>query len=57
MNGKLTVYKGEMFANVIQGRGKLTRANGDVYEGEFENAKFNGEGIYRWRNLKLKYKG
>lgn len=46
-----------MFANVIQGRGKLTRSNGDVFDGEFENAMFNGEGVYRWANPKLKYKG
>jgi len=53
----MTVYKGDMFANVIQGRGRLTRANGDWYEGEFENAQFNGEGEYHWRDTRLKYKG
>lgn len=46
-----------MFANVIHGRGVLKRSNGDHYEGEFENALFNGEGIYLWANNKLKYKG
>lgn len=57
-SGKLmTIYKGDMFANVIQGRGKLTRSNGDVFDGEFENAMFNGEGIYKWSNPKLKFKG
>lgn len=53
----MTIYKGDMFANVIQGRGKLTRSNGDVFDGEFENAMFNGEGIYKWSNPKLKFKG
>lgn len=46
-----------MYANVIHGRGLLKRSNGDSYEGEFENAVFNGEGIYQWANNKLKYKG
>ena len=46
-----------MYSNVIHGRGYLKRSNGDSYEGEFENAVFNGEGIYQWANNKLKYKG
>lgn len=50
-------YKGDMYSNVIHGRGYLKRSNGDSYEGEFENAVFNGEGIYQWANNKLKYKG
>jgi hypothetical protein len=57
LGNKLTVYKGDMFANVIQGKGRLQRGNGDVYEGEFENALFNGEGVYLWQNKKIKYKG
>ena len=28
-------YKGDMFANVIQGQGILRKSNGDTYEGEF----------------------
>ena len=51
------VYKGNLFANVIQGMGILHKSNGDCYEGEFSNATFNGEGIYTWVNPKLKYKG
>lgn len=50
-------YKGDMYANVIHGRGYLKRSNGDYYEGEFANALFNGEGVYLWANTKLKYKG
>lgn len=50
-------YKGDMFANVIQGYGVLTKSNGDSYEGEFENALFNGEGTYMWSNPRLKFKG
>lgn len=50
-------YKGDMYANVIHGKGVLKRSNGDYYEGEFENAVFNGEGVYLWANSKLKYKG
>ena len=50
-------YKGDMYSNVIHGRGLLKRSNGDFYDGEFENAVFNGEGVYQWSNSKLKYKG
>ena len=50
-------YKGDMYANVIHGKGALKRSNGDFYEGEFQNALFNGEGVYLWANSKLKYKG
>ena len=46
-------YKGDMYANVIQGYGVLSKSNGDSYEGEFENALFNGEGTYIWANSKL----
>jgi hypothetical protein len=46
-----------MTANVIHGRGTLTKANGDIYIGEFENGLFNGEGEYRWAGSQLKYKG
>ena len=51
------VYKGNFFANVIQGAGTLQKNNGDCYEGEFANAAFNGEGVYTWANPRLKYKG
>ena len=50
-------YKGDMYANVIQGLGYLKKSNGDSYEGEFDNALFNGEGTYNWSNPRLKYKG
>ena len=50
-------YKGDMFANVMHGKGVLKRSNGDYYEGEFENALFNGEGLFLWANHKVKYKG
>ena len=49
------VYKGQMFANVIQGQGELTKSNGDFYTGEFQNGLFSGEGTYLWKNKKLKY--
>ena len=50
-------YKGEMFANVIQGQGVLHKSNGDTFDGEFENAMFSGEGTYQWSNPRLKFKG
>ena len=46
-------YKGDMFANVMHGKGVLKRSNGDYYEGEFENALFNGEGLFLWANHKV----
>ena len=52
-----TVYKGQLTASVIHGRGTLTKANGDTYIGEFENGLFNGEGEYKWAGGNLKYKG
>lgn len=64
-NGKLSwnegeircIYKGQLFANVIQGSGILTKSSGDKYKGEFENGVFHGEGEYQWSDSKLKYKG
>lgn len=32
------------------GKGKLTHADGDVYEGEWEDDKANGKGVYRHKN-------
>ena len=51
------VFKGDFYANVIQGTGTLKKSNGDIYKGFFENAQFNGEGIYIWAGGKTRYKG
>ena len=32
------VFKGDFYANVIQGTGTLKKSNGDIYKGFFENA-------------------
>lgn len=43
--GKLH-YTGSVVAHKMNGQGKLTFSNGDVYEGEFRNGLFDGQGTY-----------
>jgi len=57
-HGKKIVYKGQFLANVFHGDGTLHLNNGDFYEGQFENGRFNGEGFYKWSSQpRLHYKG
>ena len=57
-DGKKIIYKGQFLANVFHGDGKLFLHNGDLYEGQFENGKFSGEGYYKWKSQpRLFYKG
>ncbi|HEM4882923.1 TPA: hypothetical protein U1138_001999 [Streptococcus suis] len=44
-NGALQ-YNGYVVANKMNGQGKLTFDNGDVYEGQFKNGIFHGQGTY-----------
>lgn len=37
--------------NQRHGEGKAIFANGDMYEGAYENGKRNGHGIYKWELL------
>ena len=39
-------YTGEMFRGKPWGKGKAIYANGDVYEGQFEKGRRQGEGTY-----------
>lgn len=39
-------YEGEFYFGRKNGSGKLTLANGDVFEGVFENDRIHGVGIY-----------
>ena len=56
--GKKNIYKGQFLANVFHGSGILNLANGDYYQGQFENGKFSGEGYYKWISQpRLYYKG
>lgn len=44
-DGKI-VYHGDVQANKMSGRGKVTFSNGDTYEGNFSNGSFDGEGTF-----------
>lgn len=44
-NGKIT-YHGYVQANKMNGQGKVTFENGDVYEGNFSNGFFDGKGKF-----------
>lgn len=39
-----SVYRGEWRDGVMQGKGHLVCANGDVFEGQFEKDQYHGEG-------------
>lgn len=43
--GKIT-YHGYVQANKMNGQGKITFENGDVYEGTFKNGIFDGKGTF-----------
>lgn len=45
-NGKIR-YTGYVLNNRMNGQGKLTYPNGDVYEGNFVNGVFNGHGTFK----------
>ena len=45
----LGVYEGERNQKEERhGKGKATLSNGDIYEGEYENGKRHGYGIYKY---------
>ncbi|MGT2926719.1 hypothetical protein [Streptococcus cuniculipharyngis] len=44
-NGRLS-YSGQVVNQRLNGQGKLTYDNGDVYEGQFINGVFNGQGKF-----------
>ena len=44
-NGNI-IYHGYVQANKMNGQGKVTFANGDVYEGNFSNGSFDGKGTF-----------
>ena len=44
--GKLH-YTGSVVSKKMNGQGKLTFENGDVYEGQFQNGLFQGQGTYK----------
>jgi len=63
-----SIYEGDMFGYMKQGRGKLTYPDGKYYEGEWKIGRINGQGtlynrdgsiIYdgQWKNEKYHGKG
>ena len=44
-NGKIT-YTGYVVNHRMNGQGKLTYENGDVYEGNFVDGVFEGQGVF-----------
>lgn len=51
------VYQGSFKEDSLNGQGKLLHANGDYYEGEWENGLKHGYGIYDLDSIGLKYQG
>jgi len=51
------VYEGSFRKDALHGEGKLTHANGDYYEGEWENGLKHGYGIYDLNSVGLRYQG
>lgn len=49
-------YTGYVVNYRMNGKGKLTFENGDIYEGNFTNGVFNGKGIFT-SNLGWSYEG
>lgn len=41
----------------MHGRGQLSYANGDVYEGQFYKGKKHGKGVFRWAKEAAIYDG
>ena len=50
-------YEGEFKKGEKSGKGKLIFKTGDIYEGNFLNNKFNGEGHYIWKKNGNEYIG
>ena len=47
---KETIYCGELVDGVRQGYGRITYSSGDWYEGYWTSDKYDGKGIYVWRD-------
>ena len=54
--GSRKKYAGEMHSGFMNGKGKFTFANGDIFEGLFKNGSLNGKGTAIWFN-KNRYDG
>ena len=50
-------YTGDFVNDKWEGQGQLENyETGDIYEGQFENGKINGKGIFKWKNGEI-YEG
>ena len=61
-NGKLTwnngyEYNGNFNGFSLQGKGKLKSPEGDIYEGDFDENYFHGEGKYTYHDSQNTYEG
>ena len=45
-DGKIS-YTGDIVNHRMNGEGKLTFPNGDIYEGQFKNGVFDGKGFFK----------
>jgi hypothetical protein len=50
-------YDGDFSNDVRQGAGRVNYANGDWYEGQWNNNKRHGQGVYFYKKLSVKYVG
>ncbi|KAG2378295.1 hypothetical protein C9374_008438 [Naegleria lovaniensis] len=50
-------YEGNFENDIINGKGKMTWANGAQYEGDFVKGQMEGIGVYIWPNKTQKYEG
>ncbi len=50
-------YEGQFYKDKKCGKGKITFNSGDIYEGGFNNNKFNGQGHYIWKKNGHEYIG
>uniref|UniRef100_A0A7S1XBI5 MORN repeat-containing protein 3 n=1 Tax=Tetraselmis chuii TaxID=63592 RepID=A0A7S1XBI5_9CHLO len=52
-----TVYEGEWLNDMKNGRGTLTKPNGDVHEGEWKDNMRHGQGTYYFMEKGMRYDG
>eukprot|EP00980_Cylindrotheca_fusiformis_P019057 scaffold6428_cov103-Cylindrotheca_fusiformis.AAC.3 len=56
-SAKKGIYEGEWKQGRWNGIGKHSKPNGDVYEGQFLDNLYHGEGMFKYHESKRKYEG